>query len=1534
VSARLRRPIVLLTASALALALAPAAQAAPTATCVVQSATSSVLAIQLDGVAATIDASAAPVVVNGTSHPCANLTAITITGTAAANTVSALTTGLPGVQITADLLGAADRLDASGSQPIGPILGGAGGDELSAPDAGGSQLQGQGDGDTLIGGTEADDLQGGAGDDELRPGRGTGANDGGGGDDTLDYSDVGVNVTASLAAGSAATTSTGVTLAQTIANIDNLVGGTGTDTFTGNGDPNELDGGTGSAIDTLAGGGAADHLIGGGGADTLSGEAGADVLDGGAGEDRLIGGIGADALHGDGDADTASYEDRTTPGAGVNASLEGPAGSVDSEGDTFTSIERLLGGAGDDTLTGGTLVDTIDGAGGDDTIFGGAGIDTLIGGTGARDRLTYQGDTSPIKADLRSPTVLTGLSDITSGFEDVTGGDAADEIVGSAGDNRLAGGDGADALHGLDGDDTLDGGAGNDIIRPGAGAGSSVGGGGIDTLSYDDLTGTGVTLSLGSWNAFFASSATVGSAVQSILGFTHVTGSPQDDSLEGDTGAAVNNVLTGLGGDDTLRGSFGDDTLDGGAGDDRLEGSFGTDALAGGAGDDTLFGGSGDDTLTGGSDDLATGGSGDTASYELLAASQAVDANLARSAPQATGSDGTDTIAGVENLRGGGGGDTLEGTTGANVLDGGGGKDVIVGGTDSGDTLIGGEDPGDTDTDTLTYAGPSTVGIVVNLSGDGSLTGTPTDTATGFEDVFGGAGDDTIAGDGGPNLLIGNDGRDTLIGLGGDDNLLGSGADDTLRPGPGAGSSAGDAGDDTVSYAELTTKVTATIATAPGSATGTGLNQTLQGIENVIGGSAGDELTGSGVRNVLTGGGGDDLLAGGGGNDDLLGGLGDDTLVGGTGTDGLAGADGADWASYEDRVGSPGVPPAVVATLTSPAGGGAPGETDAYDAIENLRGGDGHDTLTGSTAQNAIQGGLGNDLIVGVRGSAPDTLVGGENAGDGDTVSYSGESAAVTIDLGATAPAPGLTDAATQFESAIGGSGDDRITGDADANRIVGNDGVDTLSGMAGADTILGGDQEDEILGGDGADQLSGEDDEDHIEGGADNDVIDGGDDEDRLVGDGGADVLAGGRGRDLVTYGGSAPIAVSLDANANDGATNAPAGPSEGDNVLSTENVTGGGGNDVLTGDQGINTLVGGAGDDVLDGGGNDDTLEGRDGVDIASYAARGADEPVTATLDGVARGGATNELDMYFGIEGLRGGAGADALSGGPGPDTLEGGTGGDGLVGGDGGDILRGEAGDDSISGGSGDDRLEGGAAADRLDGGLGVDAFFGDDGDDAIASFDGAVENVRCGAGTDSATHDLGDIFDLGDCELRRTPSDAELPFVAGSVAPRDRDSDGASETTDCNDTNAAVRPGAPEVPANGIDENCDGADASPPRLETTLRAQFARVKRGMRVRVLELLQVPAGAQIEVRCRATRAPRCAFGSRKRSVATARTRLSLRGYFGDRPLSIGTTIEVRVTANGAIGRSASLTMRRRGSPARTLACLPPGATRAVAC
>ncbi len=42
---------------------------------------------------------------------------------------------------------------------------------------------------------------------------------------------------------------------------------------------------------------------------------------------------------------------------------------------------------------------------------------------------------------------------------------------------------------------------------------------------------------------------------------------------------------------------------------------------------------------------------------------------------------------------------------------------------------------------------------------------------------------------------------------------------------------------------------------------------------------------------------------------------------------------------------------------------------------------------------------------------------------------------------------------------------------------------------------------------------------------------------------------------------------------------------------------------------------------------------------------------------------------------------------------------------------------------------------------------------------------------------------------------------------------DADSDGYPSTTDCNDTNAAIHPGATEVCGDGIDQDCSGADLS-------------------------------------------------------------------------------------------------------------------------
>jgi Putative metal-binding motif/RTX calcium-binding nonapeptide repeat (4 copies) len=121
----------------------------------------------------------------------------------------------------------------------------------------------------------------------------------------------------------------------------------------------------------------------------------------------------------------------------------------------------------------------------------------------------------------------------------------------------------------------------------------------------------------------------------------------------------------------------------------------------------------------------------------------------------------------------------------------------------------------------------------------------------------------------------------------------------------------------------------------------------------------------------------------------------------------------------------------------------------------------------------------------------------------------------------------------------------------------------------------------------------------------------------------------------------------------------------------------------------------------------------------------------------------------------------------------------------------DVTRGVDAD----GGPGADLLRGLDGPDRLTGGPGSDQLVGLAGDDTMLAGDGTQDTVDCGVGTvDIATVDAVDIV-IG-CE---------------SVLYADVDGDGVRSQLDCDDTNPAVRPGAVEIPGDGIDQDCSGAD---------------------------------------------------------------------------------------------------------------------------
>lgn len=138
---------------------------------------------------------------------------------------------------------------------------------------------------------------------------------------------------------------------------------------------------TGNAFNQqIIGNAGANVVKGGSGNDTIKGYAGSDRLYGEDGNDTLIGGVGADYLSGGTSADTVSYADAA---ARVLASLTNPAvNNGEAAGDTYNSIENLIGSRFNDALYGNSAGNVINGGAGNDYLRGYLGNDTLTGCAG------------------------------------------------------------------------------------------------------------------------------------------------------------------------------------------------------------------------------------------------------------------------------------------------------------------------------------------------------------------------------------------------------------------------------------------------------------------------------------------------------------------------------------------------------------------------------------------------------------------------------------------------------------------------------------------------------------------------------------------------------------------------------------------------------------------------------------------------------------------------------------------------------------------------------------------------------------------------------------------------------------------------------------------------------------------------------------------------------------------------------------------------------------------------------------------------
>jgi hypothetical protein len=341
----------------------------------------------------------------------------------------------------------------------------------------------------------------------------------------------------------------------------------------------------------------------------------------------------------------------------------------------------------------------------------------------------------------------------------------------------------------------------------------------------------------------------------------------------------------------------------------------------------------------------------------------------------------------------------------------------------------------------------------------------------------------------------------------------------------------------------------------------------------------------------------------------------------------------------------------------------------------------------------------------------------------------------------------------------------------------------------------------------------------------------------------------------------------------------------------------------------------------------------------------AAGTDRPVDSSLP--------IEFELGAGADDVVGGRLADVVRGGSGNDRLDGGPGADRVLGETGDDVFVALEGADRIDGGPGRDLLDlsalsGGAAVsldglandgplgvaadvdvedvrgtaftDLLVGGEGSNDLAGGAGDDVIDVRGGGADLADCGPGDDRAVVDAED--SVVGCET------VERPPVAPVAV--DGDGDGVLPPADCDDGSAVRRPGARDVPGNGVDEDCSGADARLTVVPARVAFNFAAFRNGAEARRLRVRDVPRGGRVVVVCESRG---CGFRRRAARVSRAGGANLMRLLAGRR-LPAGLVFEVRVTAPEHIGKVTRFRVRAGKLPRTRSLCLRPGDSTAVRC
>ena len=871
-------------------------------------------------------------------------------------------------------------------------------------------------------------------------------------------------------------------------------------TVYGGGGNDILDGGDGT--DRLYGGPGSDYLIAqpatvdkvdtqtdqlGPGAYTItdlpdSNPAVGKTLVGGGGSDRIFGGDGSSSIWGD--HETTFSSTNTGPPQEDSCASPGPAASDPPAEHPNPGLTPGAGlGAvdpaqadGADLIIGGSGADTVEAGGGNDFVFGNAGNDVICGDAG--------NDT--IDAGAGDDTVWGG-----SGDDTIYGGDGNDKVYGNLGNDTIYGEAGNDTLEGNQGSDSLFGGDGNDLVIGGT---SAPGRSDVADPVLDGGTGNDVVI--GDNGGQVDSHGNPDSSLPGV--------NPADVDGHGNPLVNVYDLTSStpasFGGNDTIYGGDGNDYVFGGVGDDVVDGGTGNDHVEGGPGSDTLYGGMGQDDLLGGSSPVAVdGGSVDS----IPDGSTGGGANACSLGGLV--SDVTTVPAVTSPVTG----NCIYGdypATPATVGDPQDYADTIVGGNGS-ITETGLTDPND---------GTSVRDVrqlaLLTVGGNDQINAGPGD-----DHVFAGLGDDTVHAGAYDNSVEGGPGSDTIYGGAGNNDIIGGTSplalpksppdalttgqvpdgSDTIyadglasAPAPGYAQDGGDVvlGDNGCIDREIGNSTVPRDANGcptgpptamspwqhnsldPNSVTTQNpsgvVSRTIRQLDafNCPNGSCGTPDV-QGASDTLWGGTGDDLLFGETGNDMVYGGppgtpgingtagspVGDDYMEGGAGSDQMAGGAGDD-----DMIGgtaptylAPGKTTSMVSDGTAGGVGFAP--TPPANPLLSVPG--------SGVVGNTMDGGGGNDVMIGGNGQITHVLAGGQwkrNANDGAFVRT-----VVQLDQ-----ASGGSTGIGGDDTMRGGPGDDRMFGGVRNDSMDGGAGDDYVEGGTGRDLLQGGTNDDDIVGG------------------------------------------------------------------------------------------------------------------------------------------------------------------------------------------------------------------------------------------------------------------------------------------------------------------------------------------------------------------------------------------------------------------------------------------------------------------------------------